>query len=186
MNYHTTLDWKPPQPDKAVHLYKIHGSLNWLYCPVCKQILITPKEKGVSLLIDRKRNYKSACPNCKGSFVPILIPPTFFKVMSNSQLVRVWDLAEHALTECDNIIFCGYSLPDADIHIKYLLKRGCLNRTKKPPRIIIVNNYRINKKEKPDHIKAEEKSRYQRLFSANVDYTNYSFEEFSSNLHGLV
>ena len=27
-----------------------------------------------------------------------------------------------------NIFFCGYSLPDADIQIKYLLKRAQINR----------------------------------------------------------
>ncbi len=173
MNYQLNSNWNLPKKDKSVNLYKIHGSLNWLYCPVCKKILITHKRKGVSELIDKSYS----CPSCKEKLVPILIPPTFFKIMSNSYLINIWDLAEEALTNCDKIIFCGYSLPDADIHIKYLLKRGYLNRIKIPPKIIVVNNH-SNKK---DNIKKEEEIRYKRLFASNVDYTDLTFEEFASN-----
>lgn len=182
VNYTTTKDWQPPSIDKSIQLYKIHGSLNWLYCPVCKQILITPNEKGVSLLIDRTQKYANACPACNGSFVPILIPPTFFKVMSNSQLVRIWDLSERALTSADTIIFCGYSLPDADMHIKYLLKRGCLNRSKSLPKIVVNNNH----PGKTTSMKDDEKYRYQRLFASKVEYTDFSFSDFSDNLYGIV
>jgi NAD-dependent SIR2 family protein deacetylase len=27
------------QPEQSIKLYKLHGSLNWLYCPTCNTIL---------------------------------------------------------------------------------------------------------------------------------------------------
>jgi hypothetical protein len=60
---------------------------------------------------------------------PIIIPPSFFKAMSNYHLLRIWKKAETLLREAKQIIFCGYSFPDADLHIKYLLKRVEVNKS---------------------------------------------------------
>jgi len=32
---------------RPIPLFKLHGSLNWLYCPTCRSMLITPHEKGI-------------------------------------------------------------------------------------------------------------------------------------------
>ncbi|MDQ2085925.1 hypothetical protein RBH29_05665 [Herbivorax sp. ANBcel31] len=96
-----------------------------------------------------------------------MIPPTYFKMMSNPFLIQIWNKAEYELRESEKIVFCGYSMPDADIHIKYLLKRGILNRRITKPKIIIVNNHDSKK----DEIKNEEELRYRRLFGAKINYT---------------
>ena len=57
-----------------------------------------------------------------------MVPPTYFKNMSNVFLATIWNRAEQALRRAEHVIFCGYSFPDADIHIKYLLKRAQTNR----------------------------------------------------------
>ena len=46
-NFERFNDWKKPRSSRAVKLYKPHGSLNWLYCPICISTTLTPKEKGV-------------------------------------------------------------------------------------------------------------------------------------------
>lgn len=160
VNFNEPGNWHRPHPDNSIKLFKIHGSLNWLYCPICKKIRITPLEKSVTLLISKNLKNRLLCHSCKALFVPILVPPTFFKIMSNPYLVQIWDKAENALRECKNIIFCGYSIPQADIHIKYLLKRGTLNRSTPHPNIVVVNNY----PGKPMQTKEEEKIRFIRLF----------------------
>jgi len=73
------------------------------------------------------------------------------------------------------IIFCGYSFPDADIHLKYLLKRVEINKGK-TPEIIIINNHNG----KPDIQAKSEKERYERFFSSKerVHFTDRSFEQF--------
>ena len=139
MNYHFDNDWHAPDTSKSIKLLKLHGSLNWLYCPVCKKIDLTPKVKGVTQLISLGESDK--CRLCEGRNIPIIVPPTFFKVMSNPHLVQIWDQAEDLLKTCKEIFFCGYSMPDADIHIKYLIKRGMINRKEEQPSIIIVNNH---------------------------------------------
>jgi len=170
-NFEKQNDWTRPEPQRAVCLYKLHGSLNWLYCPTCILLTLTPKEKRVAKLVFKPQN----CEVCGGEMVPIIIPPTFFKVMSNFYLQQVWLKSENALKQAKRIFFCGYSFPDADIHIKYLLKRVEINGSS-TPEIFIINNH----KEKTDSQKQSEELRYNRFFKDKhkVHYTNLSFEDF--------
>jgi hypothetical protein len=174
-NYDKQNDWKKPEYKKAIPLYKLHGSLNWLYCPTCISLTLTPQEKGIIRL--RWQPDDCLCPKCNSLIIPIVIPPTFFKVMSNYYLQEIWRWAEIVLSKANRIIFCGYSFPDADIHIKYLLKRVEINKGL-TPEIIIVNNH----EGKSDFQKSSEKLRYKRFFrdKNKVRYTQLSFEEFCS------
>jgi hypothetical protein len=166
-NFKNNDDWKQPQPSRAVHLYKPHGSLNWLYCPTCISTTLTPKEKGVTKLIFKPKR----CEKCGTEMIPIIIPPTFFKVMSNRYLQEIWYKTENALNQAKKIYFCGYSFPDADIHIKYLLKRAEINSNSTP------EIYIINSSESKDT-----KLRYERFFKSNkVNWTGYSFQDFCKN-----
>jgi hypothetical protein len=127
--------WKRPRPRKSIFLYKLHGSLNWLYCPTCIALTLTPKEKSVPGLVFKSEK----CKKCGSEMIPIIIPPTFFKVMSNFYLQQIWYKSEIALRQAKNIIFCGYSFSDADIHVKYLLKRAEINNGH-TPEIYIINS----------------------------------------------
>jgi NAD-dependent SIR2 family protein deacetylase len=68
--------WHRPNPDKAIKLFKLHGSLNWLYCPTCIAVTLTPKEKGVCKLLHEKE--KCSCIRCGSSTIPVIIPPHIF------------------------------------------------------------------------------------------------------------
>lgn len=173
-------NWYRPDPEKAVKLLKIHGSLNWLYCPVCNRITITPKNKSVPEIAYVEREEKGlavSCGICGGKFSPILIPPTYYKEMANYHLSHIWYQAEQKIRSCKKIFFCGYSLPDADMHLKYLLKRGVMNRIQEAPEIIIANN----DIDKDDREKEKEELRYQRLFGKQIKYTEKSFKDFADN-----
>lgn len=171
-NYEQGL-WIKPKPD-AIQLLKIHGSLNWLYCATCNDIKITPFEKGVIRLIDSP--HEAICKNCKCLMTPVVIPPTFYKNMSNIFVSTVWNRAETALRRADQIIFCGYSFPDADMHIKYLLKRAQINRmTGCRIRFTVINNH-PNKK--PEQMR-EEEHRYRRFLRGPIEFTQASFEGFA-------
>jgi hypothetical protein len=164
-------DWHMPRSEKAICLYKLHGSLNWLYCPTCLSLTLTPKEKKVATLVFGPQN----CDVCDGEMIPIIIPPTFYKVMSNFYLQEIWHQTENALKQAKRIFFCGYSFPDTDIHIKYLLKRVEINRGF-TPEIFIINNH----EGKSDYQRESEELRYKRFFkdSQKVHYTDQSFENF--------
>lgn len=166
--------WHKPRQNRTINLFKLHGSLNWLYCPTCISLTITPKEKSVSTMAEEP----IPCQTCQTQMIPIIIPPTFFKVMSNHFLQQIWREAEQALMVTKRIVFCGYSFPDADVHIKYLLKRVEVNRGT-TPEIYVVNNH----DGKGDNIKEQEKERYERFFSdkRKVRYLEMSFQQFCQN-----
>jgi len=62
VNFERINDWKRPHKNKAVVLLKIHGSLNWLYCPTCNHIELTPKEKGAIKAFYKVKNAIIAKP----------------------------------------------------------------------------------------------------------------------------
>jgi len=194
--------------EQATRLYKIHGSFNWLYCPTCNNLTLTRYKKGVLELIrimeDSRRpggpshkylddtfkwmNHglvedvgRARCDVCRSLRVPVIVPPTFFKDMSKVFLSLIWNKAENALRQVDRIIFCGYSFPDADLHIKYLLKRVQTNRDKKIDFIIINNPSKDSGIKKTTKQKEEEEARYNRFLGGKVDYTNNSFTDFVSH-----
>jgi len=170
-NFESGDDWRRPRKSRAIKLFKLHGSLNWLYCPTCISLTLTPKDKRVATLVFRPK----VCEKCQSEMIPIIIPPTFFKVMSNYFLQEIWRQVEITMGEVRKIYFCGYSFPDADIHIKYLLKRIETSQGR-TPEIFIINNHR----NKPEEEKRLEEIRYKRFFkcSDRVIYTDLSFQEF--------
>jgi hypothetical protein len=159
-----------------VILHKIHGSLNWLYCPTCGDLDLHPGEK---IAADYVGNiHKLACGCCQEQRVPIIIPPSFYKAMTNPFLQQILLGAEKSLRSARHIIFCGYSFPDADLHFKYLLKRAEINRNGLPPRIYIVNEH----VGKAADARTLERQRYIRFFrdKQNVHWTQLSFEQFAN------
>ncbi len=169
--------WHRPDPKRSVLLLKLHGSLNWLYCPTCRSVTLTPKQKKVCHL--KWHPQDCLCSACQTLAVPIIIPPTYFKALSNLYLRQTWDRAEKELTQAERIIFCGYSFPDADIHVKYLLKRSEVNRAGAAPEVFIVNEHEGKKDEARD----AERERYFRFFKAKdrLHWTKLSFEQFAEN-----
>ncbi len=159
-----------------MQLYKLHGSLNWLFCSTCRDLQITPMEKGVMRL--KWEPDKAVCEECNTPRSPIVIPPTFFKVLSNLHLRRIWDAAERACLHARKLVFCGYSFPDADVHVRYLLKRVEQLRGD-IPEVFVVNNH----SGKSSEAAAGEKARYRRFFVNKdaVHYTDVSFQEFADD-----
>jgi len=172
INFERRSDWKRPNKNKAVLLLKIHGSLNWLYCPTCNHIELTPRKKGAI-----KAFYEvKECSECKTPMEPVIIPPTFYKEMTNPFIQKVFLKADKVLRSAERIFICGYSFPDADLHIKYLLKRAEQFRGE-TPEIYVINNH----PNKTEQQKNEEKQRISRFFKnkENIHYTDLSFEEFA-------
>lgn len=174
-NFERKDDWPRPSADKSVFLFKPHGSLNWLYCPTCNSLEITPKEKGVATRLIN--DFLSAsCNFCGSVYMPMIVPPTFYKDLDNVFLSTIWNKAENILRKVKHIIFCGYSFPDADMHIKYLLKRVQTNRDNSLKFTIF--NHHIGKS---DSDIENEEYRYKRFLGNNVKYLLKSFEDFANN-----
>lgn len=174
-NFDRPNDWERPALDSRVALYKPHGSLNWLFCPTCSELEITPKEKGVvtRLISDFAH---STCPDCGSVYAPLVVPPTFYKDLNNVFLSSIWNRTDVALRKVNHVIFCGYSFPDADIHIKYLLKRAQTNRNV-PLKVTVINHYPGKQAEAC----RQEEYRYKRFLGGKLVYTTLSFQDFAAN-----
>lgn len=158
--------------------YKIHGSLNWLYCGACDILDITYASDGVLRLVDEPN--AARCPTCETVRTPIIVPPSYYKTMSSVHLAVVWGKAFRAMREAEHVVFCGYSFPDADLHVKYLVKRAQLNRdpAAQPLRASLVNHH----PGKPVELALTEQHRFRRfLGGADLADTGLSFQDFASN-----
>jgi hypothetical protein len=101
--------------------------------------------------------------------------------MTNPFLSILWNRTEVSLRRVDQIIFCGYSFPDADMHVKYFLKRVAVNGAH-CHRYVVVNNHAG----KDDRISREETSRFKRFLGDKVEVTSLSFEEFADDPRAVI
>ncbi len=156
--------------DMYVKLYKLHGSLNWLYCPACRAVDLTRGGKGAVYIFQNKEI--ANCPVCQVRYDPMIITPTYLKNYDNHYIGRVWVAAEESLQQADEIVFIGYSLPDADIVLRTMFARSVYrNRTlnAQSPRITVVDYN--EQQENPT------RDRYERLFGS-INYTNEGFKHY--------
>lgn len=106
-------------------LYKLHGSLNWVYCPLCQAIdVVDGHDTGESYLYDSERHRVEYCSVCGVHYEPIIITPTFLKVYNNLFTLRLWHQAEQCLVAADRLVFVGYSMPDSDIFLRCMFRRA--------------------------------------------------------------
>lgn len=103
---------------------KLHGSMNWLMCPACN-ILYTglgSTKKQVELYLK-----DHTCPNCSKTKQTVnlnhfFVTPTFLKAFTNPHIKMTWYNAFIELSEADEIVFLGYSFPQADYHFRALIR----------------------------------------------------------------
>jgi hypothetical protein len=120
--------------EKFGTVLKLHGSLNWLFCRTCQRLELGATESTRYLSIFQKiagpdlRSSFTAdgapCGVCGRSLRPLLVAPSHMKDYRNPHLSQVWYEAQRVLRQADRAIFVGYGLPDDDVEVVYLLKRG--------------------------------------------------------------
>lgn len=166
------------QSQTNYQLLKLHGSLNWLYCPICRVIDLTETTKGGLSAFIREAD----CPECSVPREAVIISPSFLKEYNNNFVIQVWRLAELKLQKADEVVFIGYSLPDADIVLRMLFTRALFtNRrlrrnTETQCQIRVVNWVNSDHKSKPGFVDAVQE-RYTRLFN-QIDYDYTGFQAY--------
>jgi len=122
---------------KTLPLLKLHGSLNWAYCPELEKVVPWTMQAHFSKyhwnflddiqsvllrmmphLKDFKYEDKTVIPE------PVLVPPTWNKSEHHRNLSAVWARAAAELSEAENIFIIGYSLPETDAFFRYLYALG--------------------------------------------------------------
>lgn len=140
-----------------IKVLKLHGSTNWLHCPMCQRMYIIFNQKpmlGNPFYCNHcKKNYKIKKERASIQLRGNLLVPTFLKDLGNIQIKLVWQNAGIELNEASKIVFIGYSLPAADFEIRQLLSRSIPKDTS-----IDVVVYPLDKNKK------ELKERYKNFF----------------------
>lgn len=141
-----------PPPSRYGTLLKLHGSLNWLFCRTCHRLELGATESTRFLDIfdriagkDLQQAFTpdgAACTVCSQQLLPLLVAPSHLKDYRNPHLGLVWHEAQRVLRQADAVVFVGYSLPDDDVEVVYLLKRSLLHL--QPDRITVVDYYAEN------------------------------------------
>jgi hypothetical protein len=124
-------------------LLKLHGSLNWLFCPGCQALQVAMSANGRAIadnsMLKALYAYRSLdqhylcskagcracqCVYCEAPLRSVIITPSYAKDYRNPHIQGVWYQAEVMLRRCKRVYFIGYSLPDDDIEVIHLLRRG--------------------------------------------------------------
>jgi NAD-dependent SIR2 family protein deacetylase len=166
---------RPPSP--WLGLYKLHGSLDWLRCPLCDHIYIDPARtifRGES----RRRGVARAqgrAATCVCGYRPlrhIIVAPSMVRDVRNPNLLTIWHSALEALRTADEWIVIGYSMPPEDVAIRAMLLRAYRGR-KRPPRVCLVERG-------PNE---EVENRYRLLFP-DLEFDSGGVEGFVRSLEG--
>ena len=155
-----------------IKILKIHGSLNWKYCNCCNQTLLTPWDRKIDLQHGKflgytypdKVEYEYSCPLDGTDFHTLIMPPTNIKTLTHPVISQLLSEASREIRATKKIIFIGYSLSDADVHIKALFQKNLADDVK-----VYVINSKLSKKIK---------LRFKSLTSAEVKFFDCAFEEF--------
>ncbi|MBI4962476.1 MAG: hypothetical protein HY913_04305 [Desulfomonile tiedjei] len=131
-------------PD-GLPLLKLHGSLNWAYCPECRRVfslnLLSKKAEdffedkvlprhgnSAPMPIQRWLDEESFCPHTY-SKQPLIVPPTWNKASYHRVMPTVWHWAAHYLRSAEYIFVLGYSFPSSDTFFHHLYGLGSLSQT---------------------------------------------------------
>ncbi len=119
-----------------IHLLKLHGSANWLFCAneSCPRRL----QVWAGGPAERLDYAGRPCRSCSSTVEPVIVPPTWAKGSRREILAPVWSQALRALVEAGQVFVIGYSMPDTDAFFKYMLA-SALARNKAIDRIVAVN-----------------------------------------------
>ena len=172
----------PRQPVKVpigatpfpIKIIKLHGSLNWKYCNCCNQVLLTPWDMDIDLnrgkftgyTFPEKQKYEFSCPIDGAEFETLILAPSFTKRLNQPIISQLINEAAREIRATKKIVFVGYSLSSADVHIRALFKKHLGKGIK---------IYVINTRNTETH-----KLKYDSL-TDNIEFINAPFEEMVNN-----
>lgn len=216
-NYDLAVDvalanWKIPfhyclNPDEntdGIPLLKLHGSLNWKKCAnadECDKIHIvdvpstmpqphcqikSPWHPGITYRPFQATNLTTPCNHGIKS-VPIIVPPTWNKNKHYKEIEGVWQAAQNELKFAENIVVCGYSLPETDMFFRYLFALGTFGDVRLK-RLLVCNPDGVNP---PHRGEVEERFRSMlgRISEDRFEFKNGSegrFDQCIPHVHGLI
>jgi hypothetical protein len=124
---------------------KLHGSIDWLYCPnpACGNHQIFSANE----LYDDERMHSEPgdlCTLCGMPIVSVIVPPTMYKTFEKfPKLGFLWSLAYRQLNWADKIVIFGVSFAESDYYLRWLFKKAITDRENNPTIINIDTNPKV-------------------------------------------
>jgi hypothetical protein len=144
-------DWLHPEADATVvysrpnkpllRLLKLHGSTNWLRCPLCDHIYVNPWGPIWDQAYRKKSDHLNRCHCTDTRLEAQIISPSFVREMRAPNLMGIWKSALDGLRMADRWLIIGYSFPDEDLAVRALFTRAYGSRSS-PPTIAVIQHDR--------------------------------------------
>lgn len=132
------------RPRSSFRLYKLHGSLNWLYSGERAPWIQWPEDlmmvgRWVNKADDpgkHQSDFSEILKNRPG-LRPLIVPPSFGKspYFSNIMIQETWRETRKDLADSEKLFILGYSMPNADIQVRTLIAETMGGKT-----LVPVNN----------------------------------------------
>jgi len=161
-----------------ISLLKIHGSLNWIYCPKCDEVDLTIREKGAMRTL---QGFYCMNDHCTCKYESLLITPTMYKDYENRIIKETWACAENKLIEADELVFIGYALWEEDYQIRCLLMKAMLTKDKKYNKITVIERKPRNQDDL-ELLEKNVKKKYEDLYGT-VNFKPIGFKKFVEELN---
>jgi NAD-dependent SIR2 family protein deacetylase len=111
---------------KCVELIKIHGSINWYYCPHCLEVQEYDIEK-VCNIIRNGILPKFQCERDNSIMRRVIVLPYYFKLVQIPKIIDIWQKGKEAIINSNLIIIVGYSFPETDDYLRQIFKQAFMN-----------------------------------------------------------
>ena len=134
---------RPPSP--KFRLFKLHGSLNWVRCPMCELIYVNPVGDIAPVAFVPKRSTHNSC-HCGYSPLRMhIVAPSYARLVQDPNLREIWKASLQALREADEWIIVGYSFPPEDLAIRSMFTRAYHGRftgniVPRPPKVTVIQS----------------------------------------------
>ncbi|NIM15150.1 MAG: hypothetical protein GTO45_24565 [Candidatus Aminicenantes bacterium] len=145
----------------TILVLKPHGSLNWKLCPICEKIYAFMEHENIFQCANCQAIYETKKEiievlqtldvNFNSGLLPLLVSPTFLKVQSVPQLNIIMQEIYFHLSNADELIFIGYSLPISDHDIRELLIKAYSIKPKIKVNVILKSSSDTEKTELTHH-----------------------------------
>jgi NAD-dependent SIR2 family protein deacetylase len=126
---------RPAHP--RVVLYKLHGSTNWLRCPLCENLYINPDTPVAWIAGEAESDADNQCHCSETRLEAQIVSPSFVREMREPNLIAIWKSALDFLRDAEHWVIVGYSFPDEDVAIRALFTRAFGSRNPQPKITVI-------------------------------------------------
>ncbi len=138
-------DWRSPFKNEIVRrphqpwlrLYKLHGSLSCVRCPLCGQTYLNVHGIPAIHAFSTQPDDAGTCHCGYWRLELQIIPPSLIRELRDASLAETWKHALQQLRLAKEWFIVGYSLPAEDIAIRELLIRGYRARETSPSVTVI-------------------------------------------------